>query len=383
MESQRKVRLGIIGTGRRGAYLASLYHSYPKCEVTALCDRFEHVAEEVAGQLGIPGVARFTSFELLIDSGLVDAVLIAAPPTLQVDIACYAMEQGIHVTTEVPAAYTIEQCWKLVRTVEKTGVKYQLCEQLRYASFVQEWERMARAGEFGKILLAEGEYYHYEENWRRYTDLRTGKMYSQPDQAGVDAQIESTWRDITFSHPIFYLPHTLSPLLKIMNDRVTHVSCFGTRPQGYTHPNWPVRDIELAQMRTSQDSIIRVGVGFSTPHGPRKDTACHWYQVKGTERSVEWSRSKTDLPRLWNKGDEDWTEMRWSLRPEEASEFIKTSGHGGVDGWPVETFVRAILEDSAVTMDVYDAVETAAPAILAAESSDEGGTLKTVPNFRK
>jgi predicted dehydrogenase len=383
MPGKNKLRMGIVGTGRRGVYLASLYNAHPDCEITALCDRFEPIVNEAADKLGLPGVARFTSFERLIDSGLVDALVIAAPPTIQVDMACYAMEHGIHVTTEVPAAYTIEQCWKLVRTVKQTGMKYQLCEQLRYASFVQEWEQMARNGDFGKILFAEGEYFHYEENWRRFTDLKTGKLYSAPEEAGSGSELERSWRDLTFRHPILYLPHTLSPLLKITNDRVTRVSCYGTRPQGYTHPEWSVRDIEVALMHTSNDTIIRAAVGFSTPHGPRRHTSCHWYQVKGTQRTVEWSRSKADKPRMWSSGDDDWTEMDWTLRSDQASEFVQTSGHGGVDGWPVESFVRAILEDSDVTMNVYEAVETAAPAILAAESADEGGIMKEVPNFRE
>ena len=53
-----------------------------------------------------------------------------------------------------------DRCWKLVNAVKSTGVKYQLAEQTRYWNFIQEWRKMAAAGEFGKIYYAEGEYLH-------------------------------------------------------------------------------------------------------------------------------------------------------------------------------------------------------------------------------
>ena len=46
-------------------------------------------------------------------------------------------------------------------------------------------------------------------------------------------------------------------------------------------------------------------------------------------------------------------------------------------------FADAILNDLTPPMDVYRAVETAAPAILAAESARQGGILLQVPDFRK
>jgi hypothetical protein len=142
--------------------------------------------------------------------------------------------------------------------------------------------------------------------------------------------------------------------------------------------------MQVALMYTSNGTIFKVAVGFTSPHGPRKDTVAHWYQVKGTQRTVEWSRSNHDTPKMWSVGDEDWRDMKdWSLEVEGASDFIKNSGHGGIDGWPIDHFLKAIVEDTDMEMDVYKAVETAAPAIMAIESSIEGGTLKEVPDFRK
>jgi hypothetical protein len=156
----------------------------------------------------------------------------------------------------------------------------------------------------------------------------------------------------------------------------------GTRPASYYVKGAAARDLEVALMQTTDGTIIRAAAGFTSPSGPRRDTSYHWYQVKGTGGAVEWARSKQDRPRMWCIGDPDWREMDWKSDAGTPPGFTAESGHSGADGWPVDNFLRAIIEGAPLEMDVYDAVETAAPAILAAESSREGGVLKTVPNFR-
>jgi predicted dehydrogenase len=367
MNMAKQVKLGIVGLGPRGKSSMKLFNKHPNCNIVALCDISRGNLDSSAAELDNSDVKCYTDYEQMISAELLDAIFIAADPDIQVDMACYAMEKGIHVATEVPAAFTIKQCWDLVNTVKKTGVKYFLSEQARYFGFIQEWREMAQRGEFGKILLAEGEYLHC-----------LGRDYYINPKTG-----EATWRQKTALNPIYYLPHTLSPLLSITDDRITRVSCMGTKPQSYYMENLAARDIQVANMHTSNDTILKVSAGFTSPHGPRKETAFHWYQVKGSQRTVEWCRTNHDKPKMWSVGDGDWQNMDWSLVVEGASDFIKHSGHGGTDGWPIDHFLKAIVEDTDVEMDVYKAVETAAPAIMAVESSNEGGTLKEVPDFRE
>ena len=379
--SQPTIRIGVAGAGPRGRYLARLYSDHPQCTVTAICDPARPRAEAAAANLGRPDIAIFTGFEEMLKAAALDALVITAPPDIQVDLACAAMERGIHVTTEVPAAYSIEQCWNLVRTVEKTGAKYQLSEQTRFWGFIQEWRAMARRGDFGQILFAEGEYLHFEA-WDYWFDPRTGETYRGSAAPPEGKQVVKTWRHRTFIHPIYYLPHTLSPLLSITGGRITRVSCMGNRPKSYHVEGLETRDMEIALMHTSSDTVLRVAAGFTSPHGPRRATGYHWYQVVGTRCTVEWSRTPSDLPKMWTPTD-GWREVDWGLVPGDVPLHIRQSGHGGADWWPVDAFVGAILGKGEVSMNVYDAVETAAPAILAAESAEEGGALKEVPDFRR
>ncbi|MBI3985748.1 MAG: hypothetical protein HY343_02420, partial [Lentisphaerae bacterium] len=58
------------------------------------------------------------------------------------------------------------------------------------------------------------------------------------------------------------------------------------------------------------------------------------------------------------------------------------SGHGGMDYFPVAAFVDSVLNDTPSAMDIYTAVETAAPAIIASQSIEKGSVCLDVPDFR-
>ena len=92
------------------------------------------------------------------------------------------------------------------------------------------------------------------------------------------------------------------------------------------------RDVESAIMYNSNDVIFNVRAGFTSPHSRQAETGAHWYHVKGTEGSVEWSRSKTDKPKMWHNG-EGWKEHpEWTCIDPNAEDYIRNSPHVGTDG---------------------------------------------------
>lgn len=379
----RKVRLGIVGTGRRSIAVGRLFRDHPACEVTALMDLYPAVVERAAAALELSRAQCFTDYDLLLREAPVDALLLTCDPTVQVDLACRAMETGRHVCTEVPAAFTVQECWDLIAAVEKSRCKYQLMEQTRYWGFVEAWTRLREQGELGHVCFAQGEYVHYEPNWNNWIDLDTGELLTDL-QPPAGRRVEATWRYRLWADPIFYLPHTLSPLLKILDDRVVSVSCMGTRVGSYTYPEErpPFRELEYALMHTAGDTVMAVGAGFTLPCVRRGTTSCHWYEVRGTRGSVESPRSRDDRFRIWRAGQESFEAMDLGLAPPDADALQAQSGHGGADFKPVDTFIRAILDDTTPPLDAVLAAEITAPAILAAESARLNGRRLEVPDFR-
>ena len=377
-----KVRIGLVGCGGRGISVTTLFRIHPQCEVTACCDIYEACATRAAERFQIPARFVYTNYEKMLREAPVDAVFLAPDPMVQVAMACQAMQAGKHVCTEVPAAFTLEECWKLIETVECTGMKYQLMEQTRYWGFVQTWKQMVDRGELGHVCLAQGEYVHYEEHWGCWTDTETGDILPSNERPR-DRDVLPHWRYLLLSDPIYYLPHTLSPLLSILGDRVLSVACMGTRKQSYTQQGLPWCDIQYALMHTEKDTILLAGAGFSLPHVPRGATYCHWYELRGTDGSVCSPRCYSEPFRVWRRGMSDFEAMSLSTIPLGADQEQAQTGHGGADYCPVDTFIKSIIEDTTPPLDVYLTAELTAPAIVAAESARSGGALLKVPDFRR
>lgn len=78
----------------------------------------------------------------------------------------------------------------------------------------------------------------------------------------------------------------------------------------------------------------------------------------------------------------DVADVDWRCEREDAPREAVGSGHGGADYYVHAAFREALRENKPLGFDVYAAVETAAPAILAAESIAQGTRLLRVPDFR-
>ena len=380
---KKKTRLALVGCGRRGMNIGKIFAKHPDCEVTAIYDIYPNCMDNAVKQFST--ARKVKSFDDILTKGWVDAVFLACDPTGQVNLACQAMKAGLHVCTEVPAAFTLQECRDLIRTVRETGRVYLVLEQTRYWGFIQHWANMNRNGEFGQIAFAQGEYIHYKRDWGCWTDPSTGDIFSPFDRPG-DRELIPTWRHHVLGQPIYYLPHTLSPLLKVLDDRVVSVSCVGTKRPSYAFREedveLPWTDLQYALMHTEKGTILMAGAGFSMPHINRGELASHWYDVRGTKACVEAPRCADDAFRVWRRGEKSFSTQDVSSIPLDATQIDINSGHGGADARPVWNFLHAVRSGEPLEFDVYRAVETAVPAILAAESARLNGERLPVPDLR-
>jgi hypothetical protein len=139
--------------------------------------------------------------------------------------------------------------------------------------------------------------------------------------------------------------------------------------------------MQVALMKTAKDTILRMAKSSAQPHPA---TNHHWYQLVGTRGRVEWKRAARDRPRLWLADAQmhDLAEVDWRTERTDAPAEARASGHGGADWYVHAAFRDAVLHGAPLEFDVYKAMDTAAPAILAAESIAQGSRPLTVPDFR-
>ena len=382
----KPIRLGVVGLGPRGrgnvCRSAMLYDEY---KLAAICDIrsdvLKFVSSEIEQEHGIK-VPGYLDYEEMFRKQELDAVAVIVNPDSQIPIACRAMESGCHVMVEVPTAYSMDDCWRAVVTKEKTGKTFMLMEQLRFSGYIRAWRRIVETGVIGKPLFVEGEYFGHKPD--AFFQDREGRYYTADQAKGVPGA-KPTWRHMTPT--IGYLPHEMSPMLYVIDDRVSRVVAMSTRKRSYKYPDIEKADLQVALMHTEKDVVMRMAVGHTTPCMPRQggsQNSSHWHHVKGSEGILEWGRGPDDKPRLWVDG---WQlsqpiEVGWGNAQADAPKEAKESSHGGRDYYVFAQFADAVLHDVPPELDVYKSVETAAPSVLAAKSIEEENRPFDVPDFR-
>jgi hypothetical protein len=137
-------------------------------------------------------------------------------------------------------------------------------------------------------------------------------------------------------------------------------------------------------MRTEKDAVLRVSAGFTVHQARRNITMYHWYSVVGTQGSVETHRSDHDKMKLLIHESDGGAprEVWYDFDPKNTPPEALKSGHYGLDYWAVKRFADAVAGKTMPDMDVYRAAECAAPAIVAAQSAEQGSACLKVPDFR-
>jgi predicted dehydrogenase len=377
-----EVSLGFIGCGPRARGLMGNGRLIPGLKIAALCDKYEAMLSQGAAQLGNNRSQLYTDHRRMLREAPIDAVYIVVEPENCADLVIEALEAGKHVISEVPMAYSIEDVWRIVLTVEKTGLTYLLGEQARYKPHAQQWKKLADQGELGEILYVEGEYLHGMKDDRFYLDPETGERLTVAEAQNHPNPLKSRMWKLT--HPILYLPHELSPLLNILDDRVATVTCMSSGTPSRARPFFPYPDFEAALMQTGKGALLNLRCGFTTHTIGNNYMGFHWHRIIGTKGTVETNRSGADKMK-WLRdvsGDGQPEQVWWEFDQETIPKEAMDSGHGGTDYYPIRNFVDCLLTSTKPEFDVYRAAETAAPAILAAQSAESNSARLEVPDFR-
>ena len=167
-EPRDVVRVAIVGTGLRGRSTLNELLGVGNVRITALCDIVPDKVEKAKAQMKKAGhdyePAVYTNgerdFERLCARDDIDIVYTATPWRWHVPVCVAAMKNGKHAATEVPAALTIEDCWTLVDTSEKTRRHCMMMENCCYGYNETLVLQMVKAGLFGELKHGGAAYNH-------------------------------------------------------------------------------------------------------------------------------------------------------------------------------------------------------------------------------
>ncbi|HRU07346.1 MAG TPA: Gfo/Idh/MocA family oxidoreductase, partial [Candidatus Brocadiia bacterium] len=167
------VRFGVVGAGVISQSHRKGIESAPGAEFTAICDVFVDKARQRAEG---SGAKVFDDYRKMMDSGLVDAIMIATPHPSHPDIAFAAFERGIHVLCEKPLSQEIRSARAMVAAADKAGLKLGVCFQSRVSPLFMKAKEIIASGGIGAVTRAV---------WTITSCLRTAFYYDSGDWRGT------------------------------------------------------------------------------------------------------------------------------------------------------------------------------------------------------
>ncbi len=175
-----KVRIGCIGMGSRGMGLAENLLKSRNCVITAVCDNYPPNLEKAKALLEGRAQA-FTDYRALLDSKLVDAVVIATPLDAHAGPTIDALDAGLPVFCEKAMARTLQDCVAMVQKARSTGQVLQIGHQRLFKPTYLNALKRVRDGEIGTVT-------QIRASWHRNTDWR------RPVPPGSNLERKLNWR---------------------------------------------------------------------------------------------------------------------------------------------------------------------------------------------
>jgi len=389
------VRVAIIGLGMRGYEAVRRFNYIEGAVITALADVVPENVERsqlLLAENEKPAAAGYTGAEdwkLICERDDVDLVYICTHWELHTPIAVYAMEQGKHAAIEVPAALTIEECWQLVNTAEKTRRHCMMLENCNYDFFEMATLNMAQQGVFGEIVHVEGAYIH-DLRWLNF-DETTGywDMWRLKHNEKYDGNL--------------YPTHGLGPVAHILNihrgDKMDFLVSVSSNQFGMTEyakekfgeeSDYANRDYKKGDMNTT---IIKTNKGktMMIQHdvtSPRPYSRIH--MVSGTKGFAQkWPRRGIALEPNGHQyvSDEELKALlekyEHPIVAEVGQKAKEVGGHGGMDFIMDYRLIYCLRNGLPLDQDVYDAAEWSAIIELSKVSVANNGMPVEIPDFTR
>ncbi|MCK5804443.1 MAG: Gfo/Idh/MocA family oxidoreductase [Lentisphaeria bacterium] len=369
MDSLSGLNIGIVGACGRGGSFKVACDELENVRVHAVCDINEEALQEAAEKLGAR--KKYRDYADMLDDADLDAVIVATPMQLHVQQCVWALDRGLHVLSEVPAAVSIEECRELVAACKRSTAIYMMAEDFNYMKPNVIVRSIVQQGLLGTPYYAEGEYLHELKELNEVTKWR------RRWQTGIEG--------------ITYGTHSLGPILQSMvDDRVVSVCCAGSgwhhrdpRGEAYAQDTSTM----LCKMKSGGLVKIRVDMLSDRPHSMAN------YQIQGTDGCYESARAPGEKNRIWLRSrcpDGDaWLDLDtledeflpdyWKAAREPASK----AGHGGGDYFVVVDFLNALQGKHPCPIGIHETMDMTLPGLVSQQSILQDGEWLEVPDSRE
>jgi dihydrodipicolinate reductase len=383
-EKNRTVKIGVVGLGGRGRGLIGTLAQMDDVVISAVCDIVDECIDEAIGRIreykDYP-VKRFNNYHDLLAEKDIEGVVIATSWNEHIEIAIASMEAGKYAAFEVGGANSIEECWDLVKTYEKTKVPCMMLENCCYGQYELAILNMIRHGLFGEIIHCAGGYHH---------DLRTL----------ANALARNKQRSFHHLHrnAELYPTHEIGPISKYLNinrgNRFLTLTSTASKSRGlgiraeevfgkdnpYTQ-NYALGDIVTTVIKCAGGETITLTHDTSLPRPYSRGNAVHG--TKGIWMEINKSVYFEDLspnPHEWEPIENYLDKYNHPIWKEFLEDGV-TGGHGGMDYLVLRAFIESIQNETITPIDVYESASWMAITCLSEQSISMGSMPVAFPDF--
>lgn len=385
------VRIGFVGVGGRGIGLVGELLKLEGVEIRAICDVVESkvaAAQDMIVKAGKPkpeGYSRGDNdFRRLCQRDDLDIIYTATPWEWHTPVCLAAMNSGKHAATEVPAGLTLDECWSLVETAEKTGKHCVMLENCCYDRTELMILNMVRKGLLGELVHAEGGYLH---DMRSMTRMEGRSKWRLPHYEKENADL--------------YPTHGLGPVAQCMNinhgNRLVRLVSMSSQSRGFNvyaeqflgpdnpqaKKHYAIGDVVTTMIQTHAGQSIVLTHNSSSPRPYSRNIL-----VQGTKGIVRKypeekiyidGRSPNDAWEPLSAYCEEYEHPLWK----KLSEKAKGGGHGGMDFMENYRLIEALRTGTPTDWDVYDAA-TWSCVVALSEKSIAGKSIPVdFPDFTR
>ena len=324
----RKIKTGIIGTGKVGHLHAAALTSNQKSEFTSVLGRSPEKTNKFADQYGVKA---YTDLDAFLKESGVEAVCICTPHPAHRDPSVAAAEAGIHLLIEKPLASSLEDCDAILDAVEKSDVKLGMLCQRRFYEPCARIRECIESGKIGRPILG------------------TVTVLGWRDQDYYDSDSwRGTWKEEGGGVLVNQAVHQLDLLLWYMGP-VAEVSGYWGN---LNHPSIEVDDTAVASIRFKSGALGQVLVSNSynpAIHGKvsvlGSNGSLVGVQTDGGAMFIA-GMSKIEEPPLndyWTVPGEESKSPEWIKK--DTTQFNRINAMEHYHALNIDDFLEAIIED--------------------------------------
>lgn len=383
----------VVGLGNRGFGLISeVLLKNPDIEIVSVCDIYEDRVARAIEKIKEFGSEPkgFTDFKDALSVKGLNAVFIFSDWSTHTEIAVYAMKKGIAVASEVGCEYTLDNCYRLIKTQEETGTPYMFVENCCWGKDELLATSMARKNLFGTIVHCSGAYAH---------DLRNEIAYGHVTR---HYRFDNYLNRCCDNYPT----HELGPIAKLLDinrgNRIVSVSSFASKSAGLEeyiksrsdatdemkNARFAQGDITTTVLTCARGETILLRLDTTLPRSYTRD-----FTVRGTKGLymqdtntvfLDGDAEFFDSIKYYEKALNNAVSFEIEYLPEiwkNVTPETISAGHGGMDWFAFKSFTDALINGEDMPIDVYDAATWQAIAVLSEISIKQGGAPQAMPDF--